>query len=200
MSNEKRDTENRQTEQDASKAEAKKNESAEKKECHGCVDCPHTGESHKPCKRLKWKYSMKCWVFWLVGIVCVVGLIGAWWGQYVAPEESRLQVTLEIWNQYVGIVLGVVATLLSIVSLVFSFHNEEEENIQQRNYDEKFGALTSSVADLKAELEKYNSTLKEVNSALTNINSRLAVFEGQRNNTTAKSKTDGNEIEENSVD
>ena len=95
------------------------------------------------------KYSMRKWVCWLVFGTIIVGLIVPYGAQVICtiwfPDAS---VGLDVWNQFVSIALGIVATVLSIVSLIMGF----------KNYD-----------DTLAMQEKYTQTLQQSERALEKI-------------------------------
>jgi hypothetical protein len=177
-------------------------ETKQQDQCHACSDCPHVNPKEKLCKRLKNKYSMKRWVFALIAFACFSGIIAPFIAQYLAPRRSALEVALSAWNQYVSIILGIVATLLSIVSLVFSFHNEEEENIQQRNSDAQFEALKTSVIKLEKDFNTAGKTMSDMSKAIESVDKKMSIYfeNGQRNTTTAESKTNGEEITDEIVD
>ena len=63
---------------------------------------------------------------------------------------------LEMWNQYVGIVLGIVATILSIVSLVMGFHSTNEAYEQQRKAFDQYEATI----ELLHKVEKIDETIE----------------------------------------
>lgn len=179
-----------------------KHDTSEGENCRVCLDCSHSKENKKPCKRLKWKFSMKWWVFTLIALFCVSGLIGPFAAQFASNSDSVHYTMLNAWNMYVGIILGVVATLLSIVSLVFSFHNEEEENIQQRNSDAQFEALKTSVIKLEKDLNTTSKTMADMNKAIESMDRKMSIYfeSSKRNTTTAESKTNGEEINNEVVD
>lgn len=191
MSNETHDTDNNQQtdpkKQTDKKANENENESAEKKECHCCQDCSHAKENKKPCKRLKWKFSMKWWVFALVAFACFSGIIAPFIAQYLAPRKSALEVALSAWNQYVSIILGIVATLLSIVSLVFSFHNEEEENIQQRNYSDKFDDINRTLQKIEDSVEDTKKIVDKMDDKIVQIDKTVSIIKDNQNNATVNS-------------
>lgn len=69
-------------------------------------------------------------IYNLIVIVVVSGAIVPFAAQFILPFFfSRCKVAgVEVWNQYVSIILGVVATILSVVSLVLGFKSEEESH------------------------------------------------------------------------
>ena len=106
-----------------------------------------------PCKELENKYGLKKWCIILILSVIIVGLLGPFIAQCILSLCLNInQINgLEMWNQYVGIVLGVVATILSIVSLVMGFHSTNEAYEQQR---EAFARYQSTV-ELINRLDKH---------------------------------------------
>lgn len=69
-------------------------------------------------------------IFNLIVAVVVIGAIVPFATQFVLPfffPRCKI-VGAEVWNQYVSIILGVVATILSVVSLVLGFKSEEESH------------------------------------------------------------------------
>lgn len=66
-------------------------------------------------------------IYWLVGLVIFIGAIIPFGAQFWLPffNEDAFIEGAEVWNQYVSIVLGIVATILSIISLKMCFSSEE---------------------------------------------------------------------------
>ena len=97
------------------------------------------------------KYGLKKWVFRLILWVIIFGAIVPYFAEVICSIWFPDAVLgLNVWNQFVSIVLGIVATVLSIVSLIMSF----------KNYD-----------DTLAIQEKYTETLKQSEIALEKITS-----------------------------
>lgn len=74
--------------------------------------------------------SHKKFVYTIILVVTLTGSLVPFAAQFILPffiSESKIA-GAEIWNQYVGIILGVVATLMSIVSLKMSFDNVEQSH------------------------------------------------------------------------
>jgi len=88
--------------------------------------------------------SHKKFVYTSITIITILGAIVPFAAQFILPfffPDKKLA-GAEIWNQYVSIVLGVIATLMSIISLKLSFDNveqsyETELNTQQLLFDLK---------------------------------------------------------------
>lgn len=189
----------KQTGQTGTATKTKSKESGEPKECRACPDCTHAKENKKPCKRLKWKYSMKIWVFALIAFACLGGIIAPFIAQYLAPRKSALEVALSAWNQYVSIILGIVATLLSIVSLVFSFHNEEEENIQQRNYSDKFDDINRTLQKIEDSVDATKEKVNHMSDKMAQIDTTVSIIKANQSNGTVKSTPPNTTVDPNNV-
>ncbi len=72
--------------------------------------------------------SHKKFVYTSITIITILGAIVPFAAQFILPfffPNSNIA-GIEIWNQYVSIILGVIATLMSIISLKLSFDNVEQ--------------------------------------------------------------------------
>lgn len=69
----------------------------------------------------------KHFIYGLIAFVIFVGAIVPFGAQFWLPffKEEAFTQGAEVWNQYVSIVLGIIATILSIVSLKMCFDSEE---------------------------------------------------------------------------
>ena len=74
-------------------------------------------------------------IYGLIIAVILIGGIIPFGAQFWLPffKEEAFVGGAEVWNQYVSIVLGIVATILSIVSLKMCFSSEESsKNAEKR--------------------------------------------------------------------
>lgn len=78
--------------------------------------------------------SSKKGMYILIGIIVLIGAIVPFAAQFILPFyfPNKKIAGAEVWNQYVSIILGVVATITSIVSLVLGFRSEEHSNETER--------------------------------------------------------------------
>lgn len=75
---------------------------------------------------------MKKWVFTMIIIVITIGVIVPFGAQFLLPMFFPTQAAeAEVWNTYVSIILGLVATILSIVSMIMGFKNYEDTLVAQ---------------------------------------------------------------------
>lgn len=73
-------------------------------------------------------------IYRLIINVVLIGAIVPFGVQFVLPifKPCARIAGVEVWNQYVSIILGIIATITSIVSLVLGFRSEKEANDTER--------------------------------------------------------------------
>lgn len=127
----------------------------------GKCPCPECREYEKPrCRELESKIGLKKWVFRFIFCFVCIGFLGPFLAQCILPffstvEESIKGIdSLAMWNQYVGIVLGIVATMLSIVSLVMGFYSASEAAEQQRKAYEQYESTIRALNRVEVRMEK----------------------------------------------
>lgn len=72
--------------------------------------------------------SHKKFVYGTIIVIVISGVLIPFAAQFILPfffPDNNIA-GVEIWNQYVSIILGVTATLMSIISLKLSFDNVEQ--------------------------------------------------------------------------
>lgn len=87
-------------------------------------------------------------IFWIVLIGALVPFAAQFLLPFLVPDVDVKGA--EIWNQFVGIVLGVVATILSILSLRMCF----DSLYQSRDTENRLTALIKNVSDLLHEVSQ----------------------------------------------
>ena len=88
--------------------------------------------------------------------IIFVGLIGPFLAQCclsICNTDANIK-GLEMWNQYVGIILGVVATVLSIVSLNMGFQSAAEASAQQRQATKRYEESLRMMMQLTGKVER----------------------------------------------
>lgn len=93
----------------------------EKKEANeSTYKCMKTNKHNK-------EYSMKQWVLRLVISIIVIGLILPLFAEIIVgifwPNNVK---GIEVWNQFISVVLGIVATVLSMVSIFLGFKSYDD--------------------------------------------------------------------------
>lgn len=101
------------------------------------------------CNYLHKKYGMKRWVFWLIVITISIGAFVPFFAQVICtfwfPDVS---LGLSTWNQFVSIILGIVATIVSIVSIIMGFKNYDDTLEVQGKYMEALKEISNMAKDL----------------------------------------------------
>ncbi len=117
-------------------------------DCTMCTPAACAGKGKK-CDYLHKQYGMKKWVFYLIVITIVCGAI--------VPFASEVLCTiwfpdvalgLNTWNQFVSIILGIIATILSIVSIIMGFKNYEDTLSVQEKYMQALEQISNMAKDL----------------------------------------------------
>ena len=87
-------------------------------------------------------------IYILIGIIVLIGAIVPFGAQFVLPFffPDKQIAGAEVWNQYVSIILGVIATITSIVSLVLGFRSEKESNDTERRTRDLLQEIKGNVA------------------------------------------------------
>lgn len=106
------------------------------------------------------QYGMKRWVYGIIITVISLGLIVPFLTETICtvwfPDVS---LGLNTWNQFVSIILGIVATILSIVSLIMGFKNYEDGlDLHEKHVQtlEKISNISNDVHEVKGELQKIS--------------------------------------------
>ena len=84
---------------------------------------------NNPNQESFWKkeYSLKRWVLILIVVVLLVGFVFPMFAEIIIgtlyPEQVK---GVEVWNQFTSIILGIVATVLSLVSMFMGFKSYDD--------------------------------------------------------------------------
>lgn len=111
------------------------------------------------CSYVYKQYGMKRWVYGIIITVVIVGLIVPFFSQVICTfffQEAKLG--LETWNQFVSIILGIVATILSIVSMIMSFKNYDDSlAVHEKNVEilKTVAGMSQNVDMMRATMEKF---------------------------------------------
>lgn len=142
-----------------------KNQSCSQK-CTMCTPDICAGKEKK-CDYLHKQYGMKKWVFNLIIITIVLGAIIPFASETICtfwfPDVAT---GLNTWNQFVSIILGIIATVLSIVSIIMGFKNYEDTLAIQEKYMEaleKISLIAKDLNNVRDDVNKwsaFNQTIK----------------------------------------
>lgn len=112
----------------------------------------------KICSYAYKQYGMKRWVYGIIITVISLGLIVPFFSEAVCtiwfPDIS---LGINTWNQFVSIILGIVATVLSIVSLIMGFKNYEDGlDLHEKHIAtlDKIQSISEDVSDVKGTLQR----------------------------------------------
>lgn len=94
--------------------------------------------------------KLKTMAFCLILSTIFIGGIVPFAAQFLFPSifKEYSPVGAEVWNQYVSIILGIVATVLSIISLVLCFRSEDRSKASNNELQLTFERLNDKVEDL----------------------------------------------------
>lgn len=119
---------------------------------------------NQKCDYIHKQYGLKRWVFRLIIITIIVGLIVPFAAEAILPlftaETAKIENGLAVWNQFVSIILGIVATVLSIVSIIMGFKNYEDTLAVQEKYMqalERIEAISSDVHHMGMKVDEMAS-------------------------------------------
>ena len=118
----------------------------------------------KKCDYLHKQYGMKKWVFNLIIITISFGAIVPFAAEAICTIWfPNVTLGLNTWNQFVSIILGIIATVLSIVSIIMGFKNYDDTLSVQEKYMEALQKISDMANDLKNMRDDVNkwSTLQQ---------------------------------------
>lgn len=101
--------------------------------------------------------SHKKYVYGVILIISLVGLIVPFAAQFILPFfYPCYKITgAEVWNQYVSIILGIVATLMSVVSLKMSFDNVQQSHETELRTRDLFHDIEKHLKDIEHNQDNY---------------------------------------------
>lgn len=108
------------------------------------------------------KYDKKM-IYILIIAVMLIGAIVPFAAQFILPffyPENNI-VGAEIWNQYVSIILGIVATITSIVSLILGFKSEEQSNATELRTRDMLQHIETRIALMSQKQDQIQSSLQK---------------------------------------
>lgn len=147
-----------------------KNKAKTSKKCKQCeknvCNC-----NEEVCTYAYKQYGMKRWVYGIIITVISLGLIVPFFTEVLCtiwfPDVS---LGLNTWNQFVSIILGIVATILSIVSLIMGFKNYEDGlDLHEKHVQtlEKIGSISKDVDAVRERIEKITMLTDTKNETQT---------------------------------
>lgn len=117
-------------------------------------------------------------IYILIGIIVLIGAIVPFAAQFILPFffPDKQIAGAEVWNQYVSIILGVVATITSIVSLVLGFKSEEQSNATELRTRDMLQRIETRIQLLSQKQDQIiqSSLTKDYNEAKKVVSTNLA--------------------------
>ena len=124
-------------------------------------------------------------IYKLIGIIVILGAIVPFAAQFLLPfflPNSNVQVSgAEIWNQFVSIILGVIATITSIVSLILGFRSEERSNETEIRTVELLHTIEKKIELMSQKQDQLQSSLLKTYSE-SNTNTQINFSIGKSDN------------------
>lgn len=100
-------------------------------------------------------------IFTLIIIIAIIGLIIPYSGEVILPffcSKEKIQ-GIQVWNQFVSMILGVVATIMSIVSLYLCFKSEEKSTIVNHQIEKNLALLSEQVKNLSVKQDHLDDNI-----------------------------------------
>lgn len=108
--------------------------------------CACRGEK---CNYVHKQYGLNKWVFRLILFTIFLGIIVPFATEAILPIFFQIEPSgLNTWNQFASIILGIIATVLSIVSIIMGFKNYEDTLAVQEKYMEALQKISNMAQDL----------------------------------------------------
>lgn len=130
-------------------------------QCKKCV-LDKCACNNEVCSYAYKQYGMKKWVYGIIITVISIGLVVPFLSETILtvwfPSAS---LGLNTWNQFVSIILGIIATTLSIVSMIMSFKNYDDGLVLHEKHIEtleKIASISKDVNYVREKLDKINLT------------------------------------------
>ena len=136
-----------------------------------CIDCEKTKiniDSFKYIESINFRYV----IYRAIGIILVVGIIGPFLVQCILPfflTEKHAIDSLELWNQYVSLILGLVALLMSIVSMYLGFKSSEESYETERRTRDLFHAIQNSLNEIIFNVKEIKENTASRNNSSVSV-------------------------------
>ena len=119
--------------------------------------------------KIKWgKWTIRTVIFGL-SIIFIVSIVKAIFDPTISDEELRLFNALQVW---VSFILGIIASLFSIISMYLSFYNLEQQQQAEKNTKNSFTELREKiVSSINEEMKK------EIGNVYKNLEEHLEKIE-----------------------
>lgn len=89
-------------------------------------------------------------------------------------EENKFYVIANAMNMFISIVVGIVAMVMSIISLFFSFYNTKQSYDAHDDYLEKFININNALEQSLKKQEEYTNSLSQLSSKIERIEDKIS--------------------------
>lgn len=117
-------------------------------------------------------------IFRLIYWIVILGLIVPFASEFILPfffPECNIS-SVSVWNQFVSIILGVIATIMSIVSLVLCYRSEEKSNEVNSSINLILNSITEKVNEIgrkqDALVERNNNIMATMSTMIVEYNKK----------------------------
>ena len=121
----------------------------------------------KKCDYIHKQYALKKWVFNLIIFTIGLGAIVPFASEAICTIWfPNVALGLNTWNQFVSIILGIIATVLSIVSIIMGFKNYDDTLSVQEKYMnalEQIGNIAKDLNNVREDVSKLSSLQQNMN-------------------------------------
>ena len=125
-------------------------------ECRDCENRPKQIEKLKTAVELAKPISVI-----LIAVILIVGILAL----FIAGLNKENDIPwLASVNQFVSIVLGIVATIMSIISMLFSFYGLEKTDESERRQNEVLQEIIKMERETQHSTEKLARTMSSMQS------------------------------------
>lgn len=110
-------------------------------------------------------------IYWFIGIIIFIGVLVPFACQFFIPLfiETKDISGVEVWNQFVSMILGIVATILSIVSLKMGFDSAESARVTELKTQSVLDSIDEKICILSERQEQMVKSINEMRNKADNI-------------------------------
>lgn len=110
-------------------------------------------------------------IYWFIGIIIFIGILIPFACQFVIPLfiETKNISGVEVWNQFTSMILGIVATILSIVSLKMGFDSAETARITELKTQSVLDSIDEKICILSERQEQMVKSINEMRNQTDNV-------------------------------
>lgn len=94
-------------------------------------------------------------------LIIALGLFVPFFNQF-CPSLSPWKINSEMWNSYVSIILGIVATLCSLLSIYLSFYAQKQTLLFNNNTIDDFNNIRREIHDSVLKIELIELQVEEI--------------------------------------